>query len=79
LTQDCLNLPEGWLDLKHPHIKDQVKIGAHSLAWVNRLEQGYFLRFEDHSIFAGQPLKVKKQWSIQLVLPFAKSCFFSTF
>jgi hypothetical protein len=79
LTQDCLNLPEGWLDLKQPHIKDQVKIGAHSLAWVNWQEQGYLLRFDDHSIFAGRPLKVKKQWSIQLVLPFAKSCFFSTF
>jgi hypothetical protein len=78
LTQDCLNLPEGWLDLQQPHIKDQVKIGAHSLAWVNLHEQGCLLRFDDHSIFAGRPLKLKRQWSIQLVLPFAKSSYFST-
>jgi hypothetical protein len=79
LTQDCSNIPDGWLDLDHPHIKDQVKIGAQSLAWVSWYEQGCLLKFEDHSIFAGRSLNVKKRWSFQLVLPFAKSCYFSPF
>jgi len=77
LKEDCANAPEGWLDPSHPHIKEQVKVGAQSLAWVSWYEQGCMLRFEDHSVFAGRSLKVKKQWSFQLVLPFAKSCFFS--
>jgi len=79
LTQDCSNIQEGWLDIDQPHIKDQVKIGAQSLAWVSWFEQGCLLKFEDHSIFAGRSLNVKKQWSFQLVLPFAKSCYFSPF
>lgn len=78
LTQDCANVPEGWLvDPAHPQIKDQVKVGAQSLAWVSWSEYGCMLKFEDRSIFAGRSLKVKKQWSFQLALPFAKSCFFS--
>jgi hypothetical protein len=77
LKEDCANAPEGWLDPVHPHIKEQVKVGAQSLAWVSWYEQGCMLRFEDHSVFAGRSLKVKKQWSFQLALPFAKSCFFS--
>ena len=79
LTQDCVNLPEGWLDPDHPHIKDQVKVGASSLAWVSWFEQGCLLKFEDHSIFAGRSLMVKKHWSFQLVLPFAKNSYFSLF
>jgi hypothetical protein len=79
LIQDCLNISEGWLDPDHPHIRDQVKIGAQSLAWVSWYEQGCLLKFEDHSIFAGRSLNVKKQWYFQLVLPFAKSCYFSPF
>jgi hypothetical protein len=77
LVQDCANVPEGWLDPAHPHIKKQVKVGAQSLAWVSWLEQGCLLRFEDHSVFAGRSLKINKQWSFQPVLPFVKSCFFS--
>jgi hypothetical protein len=79
LTRECVNLSEGWLDPDQPHIKDQVKIGARSLAWVSWFEQGCLLRFDDHSIFAGRSLKVTKHWSYQLVLPFAKSCYFSLF
>jgi hypothetical protein len=79
LKEDCANAPEGWLDPAHPHIKEQVKVGAQSLAWVSWYEQGCMLRFEDHSVFAGRLLKVKKQWSFQPVLPFAKSCFFPYF
>lgn len=79
LQEDCANVSEGWLDPTHPHIKEQVKLGAQSLAWVSWYEQGCLLRFEDHSIFAGRSLKIKKQWSFQPVLPFAKSCFFSQF
>jgi len=77
LQEDCGNVAEGWLDPVHPHVKEQVKIGARSLAWVSWFEQGCMLRFEDHSVFAGRSLKIKKQWTFQLVLPFAKSCYFS--
>jgi len=77
LTQDCGNVPEGWLDPTHPQVKAQVKIGAQSLAWVSWYEQGCMLRFEDHSVFAGRSLKIKKFWTFQPVLPFAKSCYFS--
>ena len=77
LLEDCANAPEAWLDPAHPHLKEQVKVGAQSLAWVSWFEQGCLLRFEDHNVFAGRSLKVKKQWSFQLALPFAKSCFFS--
>jgi len=77
LMEDCANVAEGWLDPAHPHTKEQVKVGARSVAWVSWNEQGCLLKFEDHSVFAGRSLKVKKQWSFQMVLPFAKSCFFS--
>ena len=76
LTQDCGNAPEGWLDPVHPQVKQQVKIGAQSLAWVSWYEQGCMLRFEDHSVFAGRSLNIKKHCTFQPVLPFAKSCFF---
>jgi hypothetical protein len=79
LQEDCSNAPDGWLDPLHPQIKEQVKVGAQSLAWVSWYEQGCMLRFEDHSVFAGRSLKVKLHWSFQPVLPFAKSCFFSCF
>jgi hypothetical protein len=79
LTQECANTPEGWLDPDQPHLKDQVHIGARSLAWVSWFKQGCLLKFEDHSVFAGRSLKVKTQWPYQLVLPFAKSCYFSHF
>ena len=77
LQEDCANVADGWLDPAHPHIKEQVKVGTQAFAWVSWSEQGCLLRFEDHSVFAGRSLKVKKQWSFQLVLPFAKSCLFS--
>ncbi len=76
LTQECGNVPEGWLDPAHPQTKEQVKVGAQSLAWVSWYEQGCMLWFEDHSIFASRSLKIKKHWTFQPVLPFAKSCFF---
>jgi len=79
LLEDCANAPEGWLDPGHPHVKEQVKVGARSMAWVSWYEQGCLLRFEDHSVFAARSLKVNKQWFFQLVLPFAKSSYFAAF
>jgi hypothetical protein len=77
LKEDCAAIPDGWLDPAQPRIKEQVRVGANSSAWVSWHEQGCLLRFDDHSIFVGRSLQLKKQWSFQLVLPFAKSCFFS--
>jgi hypothetical protein len=79
LTETCHNIPDGWKDPSHPHVKDQVKVGAHTSAWVSWFEQGCLLRFEDHSVFAGRSLEIKKEWMFQPVLPFAKSAVFSTF
>ena len=79
LKEDCAYSAENWLDPAHPHVKEQVKVVAQSFAWVSGHAQGCLLRFEDHSVFAARSLNVKKQWTFQLVMPFAKSYFFRDF
>jgi hypothetical protein len=76
LAIQCPQLPAGWQDTTQPKVKEQVKVGAHTSAWVNWQEQGCLLRFTDHSIFAGRSLRLKRRWAVQLPLPFAESsCF----
>jgi hypothetical protein len=80
LVHQCPQVPDGWQDTLEPsRVKKQVKVAAHTSAWVSWDEQGCLLRFTKHSVFAGRSLRVKRQWAYQMVLPFAKSCFFSTF
>jgi hypothetical protein len=80
LVHQCSQVPDGWQDtLALASLKEQVKVAAHTSAWVSWDEQGCLLRFTKHSVFAGRTLRVKRQWAYQMVLPFAKSCFFSTF
>lgn len=79
LAEQCPQIPDGWKDNTHPHVKEQVKVGAHTSAWVSWKGQDCMLRFENHSVFAGRSLNVRRQWAFQPVLPFAKSCFFLSF
>ncbi len=71
LAEQCRQLPPGWDETQHPKVKQQVKVGAHTSAWVSWQEQGCLLRFADHSVFAGRFLEVKRTMAIQLPLPFS--------
>jgi hypothetical protein len=73
LATQCPQLPSGWQDTEQPKVKEQVKVGAHTSAWVNWQEQGCLLRFTDASVFAGRSLEMERHWSVQLPLPFAES------
>jgi hypothetical protein len=73
LATQCPQLPAGWQDTAQPKVKEQVKVGAHTSAWVNWQEQGCLLRFTDHSVFAGRSLELERHWVVQLPLPFAES------
>ena len=79
LATQCPQLPAGWQDTAQPKVKEQVKVGAHTSAWVNWQEQGCLLRFTDHSVFAGRSLELERHWAVQLPLPFAKSSCFGHF
>ena len=72
LAEQCLKLPNGWDTPAHPKVKQQVKVAAHTSAWVCLQEQGCLLRFTDHSVFAGRSLRANKSLAIQLALPFAE-------
>jgi len=76
LAEQCPQLPEGWKESTHPHVKQQVKVGAHTSAWVSWTEQDCLLTFEELSVYASRSLTVKRLWAFQPVLPFAKSAFF---
>lgn len=71
MAEQCQELPTGWDETQHPKVKQQVKVGAHTSAWVSWQEHGCLLRFTSHSVFAGRSLQVKKSIAIQLALPFA--------
>ncbi len=73
LATQCPQVPSGWQDTAQPKVKEQVKVGAHTSAWVNWQEQGCLLKFTDHSVFAGRFLKLERHWTVQLPLPFAQS------
>lgn len=79
LATHCPQLPAGWQETAQPKVKEQVKVGAHTSAWVNWQEQGCLLRFTDHSLFAGRSLEVERRWAVQLPLPFAESSRFGRF
>jgi len=44
LAEQCPQIPNGWEETIHPKVKQQVKVGAHTSAWVSWLEQGVLLR-----------------------------------
>ncbi len=79
LAKQCPQLPDGWKDSSHPAVKQQVKVGAHTTAWVTWLDQDCLLRFETFSVYAGRSLTINRTWAFQPVLPFAKSSLFEPF
>jgi hypothetical protein len=76
LAIQCPQLPSGWQDPAHPKVKEQVKVGAHTSAWVLWQEQGCVLRFTNASLFAGRSLELERHWAVQLPLPFAETSHF---
>jgi hypothetical protein len=75
LATQCPQLPSGWQDTRQPKVKEQVKVGAHTSAWIHWQEQGCLLRFTAASIFAGRSLELERRWAVQLPLPFAESSY----
>jgi hypothetical protein len=76
LATQCPQLPSGWQETAQPRVKEQVKVGAHTSAWVHWQAQGCLLKFTDASVFAGRSLELERRWAVQLPLPFAQSsCF----
>jgi hypothetical protein len=76
LTEQCPQIPTAWQDTAHPKVKELVKVAAHTSAWVDWQDQGCLLTFTDHSLFAGRSLTLKKQWVVQLPLPFSENAHF---
>ena len=76
LTEQCPQLPAAWQDASHPKVKELVMVAAHTSAWIDWQDQGCLLTFTDHSLFAGRSLSVKKQWVVQLPLPFSDNAHF---
>jgi len=79
LATQCPQLPPGWQETAQPRVKEQVKVGAHTSAWVHWQEQGCLLKFTDASVFAGRSLELERRWVVQLPLPFAESSCFRHF
>lgn len=77
-AEQCPQVPEGWRESTHPQVKEQVKVGAHTPAYVTWLGQDCLLRFTEHSVFVGRSLQLRRTWAFQPVLPFLKCSFFST-
>jgi hypothetical protein len=72
VAQQCPQVPSGWEHPAQPKVKQQVKVGAHTSAWVTWQKKGCLVRFTDHSVFAGRSLQVSKPVAIQLALPFSQ-------
>jgi len=78
LAAQCPQIPDGWKNSSQPLVKQQVKVGAHTSAWVSWIGQDCLLRFTDLSVFAGRSFYIRRRWAFQPVLPFLKSYFFSS-
>lgn len=70
LAEQCPQVPEGWKNSAQPHVKEQVKVGAHAPARVEWVGQDCLVRFEDRSVYAGRSFSIRRQMVIQLALPF---------
>jgi uncharacterized coiled-coil protein SlyX len=76
LMEQCPQLPAGWQDTTQPRVKEQVRVAAHTSAWVNWQAQGCLLMFTDYSVFAGRSLELTQPWTLQLPLPFSENALF---
>ena len=71
------------VDVGRMGIKRQVKVGAHTSAWMEQHPYGVLLRFSEQSVFAGKVLKIpikgptsskqsrKSHWKSFLFKPFS--------
>jgi hypothetical protein len=69
LSEQCDQVPNAWKNSAQPHVKEQVKVGAHSPATIEWLGQDCLVRFDDRSVYAGRSFTVRRQTAIQLALP----------
>jgi hypothetical protein len=60
-----------------PNVKQLVRIGANTSAWVTWQPGGCLLMFTELSAFAGTQLVIQNSLAVQLALPLFKSCVFS--
>lgn len=44
LAAQCPQIPEGWKNSSQPLVKQQVKVGAHTSAWVSWIDQDCFFK-----------------------------------
>ncbi len=75
LVEQSSKIPNGWQNIAQPKVKEQIMVAAHTSAWVTWQDQGCLLTFTEQSLYAGMFLSVKKQWAVQLPLPFSKNAF----
>jgi hypothetical protein len=68
LAEQCPQTPEGWKDSQSPNVKEQVKVGAHSAAYVQWYGKDCLVRFKERSVYVGRSLFVRREVAIQLTL-----------
>ena len=78
LTDQCIQVPNGWENSAQPHVKEQVKVGAHAPAQIEWHGQDCLVRFTDRSIYAGRSFTIRRQIAIQLALPWKFAVFSPT-
>ena len=78
LSEQCDQVPNAWKNTAQPHVKEQVKVGAHSPATIEWLGQDCLVRFDDRSVYAGRSFTIRRQVAIQLALPWKFAVFSPT-
>ena len=76
LHDTCPDAPVPF-DTARPSVKQMVRVGANTSAWVIWQPQGCLLRFTELSAFAGVELIIQGSVAFQLPSPLFKSCVFS--
>lgn len=68
LAEQCPQVPDGWKTSQSPNVKEQVKVGAHSPAYVQWYGKDCLVRFKERSVYVGRSFFVRRQIAIQLTL-----------
>lgn len=68
LAEQCLQVPDGWKASQSPNVKEQVKVGAHSPAYIQWYGKDCLVRFKERSVYVGRSFFVRRQIAIQLTL-----------
>ncbi len=68
LAEQCPQVPESWKTSQSPCVKEQVRVGAHSPAYVQWYGKDCLVRFKERSVYVGRSFFVKRQIAIQLPL-----------